>query len=743
MSAPSASIRAAASDADTLRAAVDSLGAAAGASGAAADSLGAAAVDSLAAAEAPSAAERGPDADVREIDDTSIFRFLRNSRDLAPPPEGAPGDDPGGRGPAHRDSLETRSEQEVALPDSSGLVDPSWRAGGFGAADGDSAWAGADSLGGVLDSLAALASAEAAHLRPEPLFQWGPTWADRSVDRAPREIFEWISPLRTVESGNPFMPDPLDWGDLPGREPVAYVLGGIPANPPGMPEAVEDPFAPSFVSSVSIRRPNPLRLPNNPTGGALVEAEWAVPDSAYAVSAARLSDGSAISNSDEFMFVRPGQGSLFRLFWSDHKTAGRQGYRGGKGSQVWLGYEFRALGGKFSLWSQNQFAKQRLNDALGFPSRRWLWNRDAYSASYSRRVREWALSLDYAASWHRFAWEDSRPAQRKDGVQQAILRGVGPGESWWPLATLQVDRHQLRYWEPGRASIERTDVGLGLAVGMGGVTESGRYELSVGRSDPGTESAGLVYGAEADWSVSGWNLQGYAGRTRRARLVPRLANHLYLQVAQGIALSEIDETPEAEVLDSAELWGGRSLGASSVRFGLRATQITGAISAEAVGLLRLTPTGLLEGPLPEEAVDQTVSVIALHSEWLQPLRFGFDVSLDGAVRTSSPGREAQLWMTPAELRAQLHWRALLFSEGLDLDLFLRGRWNGERTTTIGTLSPMSRFDGGGSAQIDDLSLWMLFVNLTDGEHPAAAVDGGTFILPVRSFRMGLTWRFLD
>lgn len=707
------------------------------AGGSDADSLArASAVDSVAA-------------DSLAVDDTSIFRFLRDARAVPPPGPGEHGrpagqDSLGAVPPVHpgADGPRPGSGRTGTGPDTT-WTDPggTWKDVQKEWAVGDSL-AAADSLAAVLDSLS-MSMPSAERVRPAPLFEWGPTWADRSVDRAPREIFEWISPLRTIESGNAFMPDPIDWGDLPGREPVAYMLGGIPANPPGMPEAVEDPFAPSFVSSVSIRRPSPLRLPNNATGGPLVEAEWVVPDSAYALSAARLSDGSAVSNSDEFIFVRPGNRSLFRLFWSDQKTGGRQGYGGGKGSQVWLGYEFELFGGRLSLWSQNQFAKQRLIGPTGLLTRRWLWNRDAYTATYARQVRDWSVSLDYAASWHRFGWEDAVPARRKDGVHQAILRAQGPGESWWPLATLQVDRHRLRYWEPDRASIDRTDTGLGLAVGLGGVTTDGRYELSIGRSDPGTETPGLVYGAEADWSVGGWDLQGYLGRSRRVRLLPRLANHLSIQVAQGIAIAEIDETPEAEELDSAEVWGGRPIGGADVRLGVRATRITGAISAESVGLVRLTPSGLLLDPLPEDAVDQTVSVLALHGEILRPLRYGFELSLDAAVRTSSPGREAQLWMTPAEVRSQLHWKALLFSEALNLDLFLRGRWNAERTTTIEILSPMTRFDGGGSAQIDDLSLWMLFVNLTDAQQGAAAVDGGSYILPIRSFRMGLTWRFLD
>ena len=689
------------------------------------------------AAEPDSGAPAGPrsEAPVPQVEDRSIFRFLRRNR----PSHSGPV--PGVANPG--DSLGTGT---VRGPGRAG----SPRGGAASAADSlrpqDSAhdslgWAEAPFPDAFPDSLTTFR-----RVRPGPTFRFGPSWGDRAVDRTARELLPWSSPLRTVDGGNPFTPDLLDWGDLPGREAVAFLLEGVPMNPPGMPEAIADPFAPSWIESIEIRRPSPLRLPNNPTGGALVEVHWLVPDSSLALSGARLSDGATGSNTDEFYFVRPGSGSVFRLLWSDEKTIGRLLYGPGQGSQVLVGYDKEMFGGTISVWAQHEFARQRLYDeSVPFAqlTRRWLWDRDAYTLGYAGVVRDVEVDLDLAASWQRFAWESELPARRKDTVHQGILRLRGPGAKAWPLATLQLDRHRLRYWEPGRISADDSRIGLGLAVGLGGESANGRYELSVGRSDPGTEEAGLVFGGEGDYAVGGWDFQGYLGRSRRARLLPRLANDFYLQVAQAVAVPVEDPDPEAEVLDAAEVWAGRGWERSRVRVGLRATRIQGAISATSVGLDRLTSAGLALGPLPASAVGAEISVVALHAQAARALGWGFSIDGDGAVRTSDPGRESQLWMTPLELRGRLDWRGRLFAEALDLDLFLRGQWNGERSSTTGQISPTARFDGGGTAQVASLSLWLLFVNLTNGESEAASVGRSAMILPIRSFRMGLTWRFLD
>lgn len=673
-------------------------------------------------------AERAPAAE-----DHSIFRFLRDRRGT---PQ-VPADSLAG-GPAAADSIRLRSVSSDSLPV------PRFAADSLRAPS-----AAADSLEQVGSASAdtagvdALLAAGPADVRPAPTFRFDASWGDRAVDRTSRELLAWSTPLRTIESGNPFTPDPLDWGDLPGREPVAFLLDGVPANPPGMPEATPDPFAPSWIASLEVRPPSPLRLPNNPTGGPLLEVSWVRPESLATVSGFRLSDGSTGTNTDELYFARPGATSLFRVLWSDHKTTGRLLYGPGEGSQTLVGYE-RDLGiGRVALGAQHQFARQRLVDADGALARRWLWDRNAYTAGYDGTVRGWVTDLDLVWSWHRYGWEGETPARRKDDVVQTIVRLIGPGETLRPLASVQIDRHRQRYWEPGRISLDERRVGLGFAGGLGGATPHGRWEAAVGRSDPGTEEAGVVWSVDGDLSWQGWMLQGHAGRQRRARLLPRLGNHLYLQVAQGLGFPEADTDPEAEVVDAAELWGSRDTRLGRFRLGVRATRIEGAISAEDVGLARLTPDGFRLEPLPEAALDARITVLAGHAEASVPLSLGFSITADGAVRTSDPGRESQLWMAPAEARSTLGWRALLFGEALDLDLFLRGLWSGERATPLGLIDGEARLDGGGSAQVDDLVLWMLFVNLTDAADEAATVDGGPMILPIRSFRMGLTWRFLD
>jgi len=60
-----------------------------------------------------------------------------------------------------------------------------------------------------------------------------------------------------------------------------------------------------------------------------------------------------------------------------------------------------------------------------------------------------------------------------------------------------------------------------------------------------------------------------------------------------------------------------------------------------------------------------------------------------------------------------------------------------------TIDPTDRFDAGGTITAGNLTLFAVLLNLQDDLREAGTLDGGLMILPRRSARMGMTWRFLD
>ncbi len=575
----------------------------------------------------------------------------------------------------------------------------------------------------------------------------------RSPDRVAREMWPWESSLRTIESGSPFTPDPIGRGDLPGREPLSLVAEGLPAGPPSMPEASPEIWAPSWAGEQRLWFATPLRLPNNPTGGPILEMEWLRPDTTTTVSGARLSDGNYDSNSNEFYFIRPSGDSLYQLFWSDQKSQGRLNYGAPDGSNLVLRYS-RSGALNWSVAAHHQFARQRVFDELLVTNRRWLWERDAYVASLDGEFRGWSVDLGASTGWYRHGWEGEVTATRKSRVSQVLLRTESPGHPTIParfLASAQLDRERLRFYQiPAFAlqlpavSHDETHTGMGFAVGLGGETDGRRYEASVGRSQiPGWDGE-WTFAAEVDQSWRSWMLRTYVGRTARVPLLVRLPNDLYTQVGQGLTVPGTDGS-ELETVDTIEAWldrgeptGGR------LRLGLRRVEVHSSVSATSgTELADLVSLAYLTESVSSDALGQDVSAVSAHLEWERGLPWGLSTQVAGVVRSVDDDARDQLWFTPAEARVRLSWEATLFAGAMDLKLFVRGRWNDDRTTILGRIAPMNRFDAGGTATISTMTLFYLLENLENDVRESATVDQTAMSLPLRSYRMGLTWRFFD
>lgn len=577
---------------------------------------------------------------------------------------------------------------------------------------------------------------------PSPRLDLNRTSLDRADAGLLREILGTAPGLARVPSGSFHLPDAVDSGDLPGREPMAVLLDGRPLTTAGHPEMPVDAPAPVWLESARVYPADPLRHPNNPTGGPILESALAVPDSLRTISAARLTSGTANTHTEEFFAARPIARGLIRVAYADQKSDGRLLFGSASGQNLLLRYERVGNSLAWAVGSHQNFAR-----AVVYPDRRWLWDRSGWDGRVLVRGRAGTIEGTTSLDWERRAWEDSaRPAKRKDALTTVLLRWTGVERAGTrsarlaPLASLEVDARRLRFYQPGVFSLDRRDIGIGFAVGLGGETNRWRYRSSIGRSSPDARAAGLSAMADVEHAGS-WTHRATLSRSVRPRLLPRLSNHLWTEVAQSLVAPAVETEPPLEAITRLE-WtsGAPELGRVTPRLTFRAVELRHAVSAEGGLLDHMTPDGFAF--LPESAFDRTIRVWSGELAATVRLAPGLGLEASGVARASDPGWRDQFWMTPWQARARLTLRRTYFG-ALDTELALRGEWSGERATPFGILQLADRYDAGATATVGDVRLVFLLTNLEDDLSPAAAYDGGAMVLPLRSFRMGLVWRFVD
>lgn len=661
-----------------------------------------------------------------------------------------------------REIRDGKAKQGKGRAESSSSADPLLRS------------SGGDSLGSARDSLEAQQRLfedrfGAADARVGLFFRIGRETIDKTPDRTTTEILPWLVPLTSIPSGSPFEPDPLDPGDLPGREPPLVLLEGLPISPPGWPESSPLVVDPIWLHEIRLSRPDVTRLPNDPNGGLALELELVRPDSLTLISGARLSDGSTDSNTDALYFVRPSASSMTHVLWADHKSAGRLEYLDETGQNVLVRHERILPWGTASLSYHHGFARTRvfLAGDIFRPDAGWLWDRSGLSASWSAEAGAWEYSLRGERTWHRLGWEGSdHPATRKSAVSRVLLKTTGPGTSLRPIATVQLDSERLRYYAPGRHSYDDSRTGLGFAGGVEGASKGWRYAAAAGRVEPLPGRSGLSATLNTERLLgSSFAMQMTGSRRVRPRLLPRSGNDLEISVGQALAFPEFDPRPKLETLTEGGLRvvrrGGeredwRSLGRVDTDGGLSAgTEAQAPHEALELRWLRIDhavlpdggasafdPSGFLRQDLLPHELDQELRVISLRGDWVRPLRFGFVFDGWFALRTADPGWKEQLWMTPAEARGRIAWSRRWFGD-LDLTFFARGEWSASRAGRGGTIAPMNRFDGGAQATVGPWSAYLAWINLENDIRESATWTTSAMPLPLRSFRMGLVWRFLD
>jgi len=153
------------------------------------------------------------------------------------------------------------------------------------------------------------------------------------------------------------------------------------------------------------------------------------------------------------------------------------------------------------------------------------------------------------------------------------------------------------------------------------------------------------------------------------------------------------------------------------------------------------------GLLPASALDREIRVVAVHGSARWPLPFGLRIEARAAARASDPGWKSQLWMTPFDAQARLSWARSFFRDDLWIELFLRGEFAGRRASPSGIFAASDRYDGGALARSGPLTFFFTLRNLESDEAVAAdqpvLAEDGWMTRPLRTYRIGLTWRFLD
>ena len=139
-------------------------------------------------------------------------------------------------------------------------------------------------------------------------------------------------------------------------------------------------------------------------------------------------------------------------------------------------------------------------------------------------------------------------------------------------------------------------------------------------------------------------------------------------------------------------------------------------------LSRFTPEGYAF--LSAASLDRTVQVASLRGAATIDLGRGLAFEMEGTGRTAKPVVDDQLWMAPWDGRVRLSLRRAFFSGDLRIEGFARGAISGPRSTPYGTIASGDRYDAGVSAQVDELSIFVVLLNLENEYAPAADYEGG-------------------
>ena len=562
----------------------------------------------------------------------------------------------------------------------------------------------------------------------------------RSATQEARDALAVSTGLRDLSAGAPNRAPPVSAG-IPGRDIPEMRVDGIPVVSPRWPETAHSPLPLLAIGEVALRRYAPICGPLSSTGGARLDLSLFPPVADRAVSAMRLTQGSYATYTDEMVLRRPLGPVLFRGYYGDSKSDGR--YLLGRQTGQTIGLRAgRAIAGGWADWGYEDATYR----ARQLATKRVLWDRTVWSLRFSRPDSA-TIHGEAAVYWRsdRGRWETAQGATERRGRAVGIrLLAERSGAAGAFSAAAEIEGSRTRFVRPEVESRSLEDLSIGLAAGYGraGTGWASRLSAGVVRHDP--LAAAFVFSAEWELDSPGFPaLLAHASRAVRHRALPRLPTDGGAWVRQGIDLvPERDgEAPEALWRGAIEIANRRRPGGSEIRLGLDALLDAGGLDP---ALDDLAPLGVdAQDALAPEQLRRDAWFLSPWIRTAAALPLGLRLEAEVAATEAEGTVARHLGLAAFRWDGRLGRRALLFREDLDIDLRLCATGRTEAATPYGTLPAVGMLDGEIHARIGSADLFLVMGNLTNVEQRSMSYDGGFMILPLRHYRAGIAWTFLD
>ncbi|MBD3163453.1 MAG: hypothetical protein GF346_13245 [Candidatus Eisenbacteria bacterium] len=562
----------------------------------------------------------------------------------------------------------------------------------------------------------------------------------RSATQEGRDAVADALDLVVLRPGAPQRPAPLSLG-VPGRDVPELRVDGIPVVSSRWPETALSPLPLLAIESAQVRRYTPIAGPLSSTGGSRLDLTLLPPVDGEARSAIRLTQGQYATYTDEAVLRRPLGPVLFRGYYGDSKSDGRLLWGAQEGQTIGLRAGHRMAGG-WATWGYDDASyRSRL-----LTTKRALWDRALGSLRWTEDD-----TVGTAVEGTLYGRSDRGRWETAGGLTERRGRAVGlrvlaerPATAGAWSTILEIEGTRTRVKEPGARERLLEDLAIGLAAGgvHGGTGWTVRASAGAVRLAPLDLSP--VFAVEGEIDAPGLpRVLLHASRAVRHRSLPRVPTDGAAWVLQGIGLaSEGDEgPPEALWRGAIEVANRRAAGGSEIRIGMDLLLDRDGLDPNLADLALL-------GIGQQDAIpaDRLRSDAWFVSPWVRAdARLPLNLHLRaGAFATAAEeGTESHLGLPALRWEGRFGWRARLFRDDLDLELRVKGSGRTEVATPYGTLPALGLLDGEIHARVGSADLFLVMANLTNVEQRSMSYDGGFMILPLRHYRAGITWVFLD
>lgn len=575
---------------------------------------------------------------------------------------------------------------------------------------------------------------------PEPSIRLDKSDLARSAVQEPREAVRDGLGIEYLDSGAPHRCDPIFWG-VPGRDIPELRVDGIGVGPVRWPETAFSPVPLVIVEKATLRRYSPIQGPLSSTGGPSIDLELQRPQRMRALSVFRLTQGSFGTFTEELALLRPFGRFLVTGYYGDSKSDGRGRWFRQYGQTIGGRIMFGMAGGWFTLGADEAFHRSNL---LG--TKRGLWDRATWSLSWVR-PDSGSVSIETSLHWNgiRGAWDTTLGRTQRRG-RSVTWRGLAEtSASVGKLsAVIEADFARVRYDRPEAEQRLLEDSSVGVAVGWEHGSSHLTERLSCGVVRLAPLEAAPVFSGEVELRDRGLpRLLVHASRAVRNRTLPRLPADGSAWVRAGLDLAAEDsgEVPEALWRFGLETGYRNRSDALSFTAGVDLLHATKSLSGELDDLSSLGTDAQEMLPADLQRGEATFLSPWLRSKLTMP--FGFRLNASVWSTHVDGGVEHHLGLPGVRFNGELGWSGLLFKGDLLLDLLLRADGRSEVATPYGSVPAAALVDGEIKGRLGSADLFFVLANLLNANQRSMTYDGGFMQLPLRHYRAGVRWAFVD